>query len=110
MNEQLPRRKEILTPDMVNTRRDSETMEREVIFGLTKSYRLYREVRELLCPFDKVRQCHRRDFTVDRYNELYRAIDSFYRRFDMFSPKGDFYISPHILSAYVIDCNYSRHF
>ena len=99
-----PRRNESLTPDVPNTRRDSETMERELIFGMAKSYFFYLEARDIVCPFDKVKACHRRDFTVTRYNELYRAIDAFYRRWDNLpAPTSDFQIPPNILAAYAID-------
>jgi hypothetical protein len=60
----------------------AETMEREIIFGMLSSYRFYRDLRDIVCPWDPDRMQHRLDFSTPRYNTLYRAIDSFYRRFD----------------------------
>ena len=75
-----------LPPDVLEARRMAETMEREIIFGMMSSYRFYRDLRDIVCPWDQDRMQHRLDFSTPRYNTLYRAIDSFYRRFDRLSP------------------------
>ncbi len=82
----------------------AETLERELIFGMLKSCRFYRQARQIICPYDELKRTHRSDFTVLRYNLLYRAIDSWYRRWDGRDlPNGDMSLPPHLLSAYVID-------
>ncbi|MDB6025147.1 MAG: hypothetical protein JWM68_1370 [Verrucomicrobiales bacterium] len=92
-----------LSPDAVTVSKDCETLERELIFGLSKSYRFYREIRDIVCPFDSQKRIHRYDFKIKRYNTLYQAIDSFWRRFDRNPPGKDMFIPPHHLSAYIID-------
>ena len=72
----------MLSPDVLEARRMAETMEREIIFGMLSSYRFYRDLRDIVCPWDQDRMQHRLDFSTPRYNTLYRAIDAFYRRFD----------------------------
>ena len=98
------RRRADLTPDIENTRRVPETMERELIFGMIKSYFFYLDAKKIVCPFDKAKGCHRRDFITDRYNYLFQAISAFYWRFEYQSaPTVDFCIPPAVLAPYVID-------
>jgi hypothetical protein len=92
-----------LSPDVLTVQQDCETLERELIFGTIKSYFFYKEMRDVVCPFDQRKGTYRPDFTVKKYNVLYRAVDSFWRRFDNRKPEKDMGIPPHHLSAYVID-------
>jgi len=98
-----------LSPDEVLVKDNSETMERELVFGLARSRNFYVQARETLCPYDAKKQKHRLDFTVDRYNTLYRAIDGWWRRFDHVPQTQDLNIPPHLLSAYMADwCNHKQ--
>jgi hypothetical protein len=71
-----------LKPDVVASREAVDTLEREVVFGMTRSYQFYRRMRDIVCPYNVEKNTHRSDFSIPRYNVLYRAIDAFYRRFD----------------------------
>ena len=71
-----------LSPDVIEARLVTENLERELVFGMMRSYAFYRDLRDTICVWDPTRYTHRGDFENDRYNTLYRAIDSFYRRFD----------------------------
>src|SRR5437667_9557337 len=96
-----PRRpgKPPLPPDIREVRQDSETMERELIFGMVKSYRFYREAREIICTRDPNTGFFRRDFTVHRYNELFQIVDHFWRAFERNPPANDMFIPPLQLAA-----------
>jgi AAA domain len=94
----------LLPPDVVAARGAFDTLERELIFGLSRSYKFYRSMRETICPYDQDKMLHRMDFTTSRYNILYRAIDAFFRRFDnVDNPPMNLAIPPLVLSAYMVD-------
>ena len=90
--------------DVLEARRAPETLERELIFGMAKFYKFYRAMRDIVCPYDPTNLSYRSDFSIDRYNILYRAINAFYRRFDHKNDlPEDFGIPNHLLGVYVID-------
>jgi hypothetical protein len=62
--------------------RNPETLERELIFGMMQHYRFYVEMRGQVCPRDLDTGLIRRDFKTDRYNTLYDALDTHWRRYD----------------------------
>ncbi len=92
-----------LTPDQAVVQSNCETLERELIFGMVRSCWFYRNARDLVCPYDAEKRKHRPDFTIDRYNTLYRALDGWYRRFDTWPLPNDMVIPPNTLAAYIID-------
>jgi len=90
--------------DALEARRAPETLERELIFGMAKFYKFYRAMREIVCPYDPTNLSYRSDFSIDRYNVLYRAINAFYRRFDHKTETPEnLGIPNHLLAGYVID-------
>lgn len=92
-----------LSPDVQEARLVAETLERELIFGMVKSYGFYRSMRDIVCPHDPKTRLQRQDFLTDRYNILYRAVDAFYRRFDKATLLHDISIPNTTLAAYIID-------
>ena len=60
----------------------ADVIERELILGMVKFYHFYLSMREVLCPYDATTASYRSDFSIDRYNILYKALDQFYRRYD----------------------------
>jgi len=91
---------------VVVSRRAFETIERQIIFGTVKSYRFWMSIRDMVAPWDPVKLTHRLDFSVERYNTLYRFISAFYQRFENRVIEKDFGIPSLVLAAYVIDsCN-----
>jgi len=90
--------------DVLEARRAPETLERELIFGMAKFYKFYRAMRDIVCPYDPANLSYRSDFSIDRYNVLYRAINAFYRRFDNNTETPEnLGIPNHLLGVYVID-------
>jgi len=78
-----------VSPDVLEARRAKETLEHELIFGIAKFYKFYQAVREKICHYDAGTLTHRNDFSVDRYNIMYRALDAFCRRFASRSDLAD---------------------
>jgi KaiC/GvpD/RAD55 family RecA-like ATPase/antitoxin component HigA of HigAB toxin-antitoxin module len=94
-----------LTPDAAITRQNSETLERELIFGMFRHYRFYREMRDRICLYDPNTTLYKQDFSIARYNTLYQAIDAYWRRFDSAPGWDDIDVGIPIqkLAAYIID-------
>ena len=60
----------------------ADVLERELILSMAKFYHFYLSMREIICPYDATTASYRSDFSVDRYNILFKALDQFYRRYD----------------------------
>ena len=95
--------KPALLPEEAANRITSETMERQLIFGIMRSYIFYTEVRDIVCPYDPVTVSYRPDFTVARYNILYKALDAYWRYYVSEPPVGDLTASPEGVLAYIVD-------
>lgn len=95
-----------LTPDVVESRRAVENLERELIFGCIKSYRFWQSIKDTVAPWNAEQRTHRLDFSVDRYNSLWHLVSSFYQRFANSVLEKDIYIPAPVITARVIDaCN-----
>ena len=99
-------------PDERAVSRSSETLERSLIFGILRSYWFYLEIRDTICPYDANTQTYRQDFSVERYNTLYEAIDAYWRSFADDATIGaretDFVAANDGVMAYVIDWTNAR--
>jgi len=93
----------LVPPEVLESRRAKATIERELIFGCMSSFVFYRQIRDTICPWDPERSMHRQDFSVEKYNVLFRAIDSFYRRFDNKPIITTMYLPNRVLAATLVD-------
>ena len=99
----LPQRRNV-APGVLEAQNASETLERELIFGMAKFYHFYRDMREMVCVYDPETISYRQDFSIPRYNIMFKALDQFYRRFDNRSDLPQTFGIPTVqLSAYIID-------
>ena len=91
-------------PGVLEAQNAAETIERELIFGMAKFYHFYRDLRETICPYDATTASYRSDFSVDHYNTLFKALDTYYRRFDQKTDVAeDFGIPNAQLATYIAD-------
>ena len=92
----------MLTPGVIESQQAPDLLECELIFGVARFYKFYLAVRDVICLYDPETQTFRQDFSVVRYNVLYRAVDAFYRHINSQTEvPDDLGISNSQLSGYL---------
>lgn len=92
-----------LSPDVTEARRHTENLERQIVFGAISSYQFYQSIKDIVAPWDPERRTHRMDFSIDRYNSLWRFIAAFYQRFAQSNLTKDVFIPAPVMANYVVD-------